>query len=79
MVKEIDITKKPTREQIKMLEKASRMPITYDEDSPELKDAELARFVRISDFKMKKDQTQTISLQSVNSYSHPFQSVIISK
>ena len=38
-----------TQEEIEMLERASKMPIVYDEDSPELTAEELRKFCRVSD------------------------------
>lgn len=39
---------KLTAEQMKEVEDAKKSPILYDEDSPELSDEELNRFVRVS-------------------------------
>jgi hypothetical protein len=39
---------KLTTEQMKEVEDAKKSPILYDEDSPELSDEELNRFVRVS-------------------------------
>ncbi len=39
---------KLTTEQMKEVEDAKKTPILYDEDSPELSDEELNRFVRVS-------------------------------
>ena len=39
-VKEIDINRELTKEELQMLEAAEAMPIVYDEDSPELSDEE---------------------------------------
>lgn len=39
---------KLTTEQMKEVEDAKKYPILYDEDSPELSDEELNRFVRVS-------------------------------
>ncbi|MCH5192619.1 MAG: hypothetical protein J1F11_01570 [Oscillospiraceae bacterium] len=44
----IDVTQKPTPEQIKMLEKAEKLPAVPDDDCPELSKDELFQFRRIS-------------------------------
>jgi ABC-type uncharacterized transport system ATPase subunit len=40
---------KPTPEQIKMVYRAARLPVTFDEDCPELTDKELSEFRRVAD------------------------------
>lgn len=45
---------KLTTEQMKEVEDAKKTPILYDEDSPELSDEELNRFVRVS--KIRKEE-----------------------
>ncbi len=45
---------KLTTEQMKEVEDAKKSPILYDEDSPELSDEELNRFVRVS--KIRKEE-----------------------
>ncbi len=54
MKKEIDITAPLTDKQKKMLSEAAKMPIVFDEDSPELTDEQLSKFRRVS----KKKQTE---------------------
>ena len=49
--KEIDIKKKPTEEQQKMLREMEETSIIYDDDCPELTEEELAQFRRISDIR----------------------------
>lgn len=44
----IDVTQKPTPEQIKMLENAEKLPAVPDDDCPELSEDELLQFKRIS-------------------------------
>lgn len=44
----IDITQKPTPEQIKMLENAEKLPVIPDDDCPELSEDELLQFKKIS-------------------------------
>jgi hypothetical protein len=40
---------KPTPKQIEMVRRAARLPVTFDEDCPELTDKELAEFRRVAD------------------------------
>ncbi len=61
--KEIDITKKPTKKQIKMLEKLETTPVSYDDDCPELTEEELLQFRRISDIRNDDRKKQTVSLR----------------
>lgn len=44
--KEIDIKKPLTPAQMEMVKKAENMPITFDEDSPELTVEQLKKFYR---------------------------------
>lgn len=44
----IDVTKKPTKQQQQMLKDAASRPITFDEDCPELTDSQLKQFRRMS-------------------------------
>ena len=39
---------KPTKEQLKEIEKASKMPIVYDEDAPELTEEQYAEMAAIA-------------------------------
>ena len=61
--KEIDIAKKPTKKQIKMLEELEAAPVTYDDDCPELTEEELLQFRRISDIRNDDRKKQTVSLR----------------
>lgn len=61
--KNIDITKDLTDEQKHMLEKAESMPITFDEDCPELSDDELSKFKRISNIRKDERRKQTVTLR----------------
>jgi len=61
--KDIDITAKPTAEQLKMLEEANKKPITFDEDSPELTEQELAMFRRISEERKAERRKQTVTIR----------------
>jgi len=54
MLFEWDEETKLTAEQMKEVEDAKKSPILYDEDSPELSDEELNRFVRVS--KIRKEE-----------------------
>ena len=60
---DIDVKKPPTPEQIKMIENAKQMPITYDEDSPELTDEQLKKFEKASDPKYYSNTNQIVTLQ----------------
>ena len=44
--KQIDTNQELTKEQLEILQKAEKMPIVYDDDSPKLSDEELSRFYR---------------------------------
>lgn len=61
--KNIDISKGPTEEQIKMLEKAADMPIIYDEDSPCFTDEELKEFKRVSAINKENRKKQTVTIR----------------
>ncbi len=61
--KNIDVTKKPTKEQLRMLVELESAPIEYDEDCPELSEEELAQFRRISDLRNEDRRKQTVSLR----------------
>jgi uncharacterized protein (DUF4415 family) len=61
--KTIDVSKKPTESQIRMLEELDAKPITFDEDCPQLSDAELAQFRRITDIRNEERKKQTVSLR----------------
>jgi hypothetical protein len=53
--KKIDVTKKPTEEQLRMLREVEATTIEYDEDCLELTEEELSRFRRISDDAMRNE------------------------
>ncbi len=55
--KNIDITAPLSEEQKKMLSDAAKRPIVFDEDSPELTDEQLRRFVRVSRVKSAERRT----------------------
>jgi len=49
MRKTIDVTKKPSQEQIEMLAKAATLPIYAESEYPEFSETELLQFKRITD------------------------------
>ncbi len=61
--KSIDIDTPLTDEQLEILRKTEALPIVYDEDSPELTDAELDEFKRIADLKRENRKKQTVTLR----------------
>ena len=64
--KTVDVTKKPTPEQIEMLKKMDQMPIVYDDDCPELTKEQLAQFRRVSDMEKEeklKNRKQNVTLR----------------
>ena len=48
MIKDIDVTKKPSQDQIKMLNMASAFPASKDDEYPELTEEELLQFKKVS-------------------------------
>lgn len=52
-----------TSEEIEMLERASRAPIVFDEDSPELTEEELKGFHRVSEENRQNRNKQTVTLR----------------
>lgn len=52
-----------TQEEIEMLERASRMPIVFDEDSPELTAEDLKGFHRVSEENRQERNKQTVTLR----------------
>lgn len=63
MQKNIDITKEPTKKQIKMLEEAKKLSLKEDDEYPEFSDEELAQFHKISNARNQQRQKQTITLR----------------
>lgn len=63
MVKNIDVTKAPTKEQIKMLESAKKLLVSSDDEYPAFTDEELSQFKRISDEKKIDRQKQVVTLR----------------
>lgn len=62
-VSNADVKKAPTKEQIRMLEKAEKRNISFDEDSPELSEEDLAKFRKISDERKLERRKQVITLR----------------
>ena len=60
---DIDVTKGPTKEQIEMLEKASKMPSTADDEFPEFTKEQLQQFKRISADRKAERQKQTVAIR----------------
>lgn len=52
-----------TQEEIEMLERASKMPLVFDEDSPELTEEELKGFRRVSEENRLERNKQTVTLR----------------
>ena len=52
-----------TPEEIEMLEKVSKAPIVFDEDSPELTEDELKGFRRVSEANRLERNKQTVTLR----------------
>ncbi len=63
MRKNIDVTAKPSPEQIAMLEQAAGLPVEADDEYPEFSEAELMQFKRISDERRTDRQKQTVTLR----------------
>ena len=57
----IDVSRKPTKEQIEMLERAAQTPVVFDEDCPELTEEDLLKFRRVT--RKAENDSQTITLQ----------------
>ena len=52
-----------TPEEIEMHERASKVPIVFDEDSPELTEDDLKGFRRVSEENRQKRNKQTVTLR----------------
>ncbi len=61
--KDIDINKPLSDDKKKMLERADKMPIVYDEDSPELTLEQLTEFRRVSEMRNNERRKQTVTLR----------------
>ena len=53
---------KLTKAQIEMIEKAKKMPVVVDEDSPELTD-ELSEFRRVSEIRREERRKESVTLR----------------
>ena len=64
-IKEYTLTddSKPTSEQLKMLDEASKKPIEFDEDCPELTDEQLAELREIFKARAEERRKQNITLR----------------
>ena len=59
----LDPDRKLTKEEIEMLDRMESMPITFDEDCPELTAEQLAKFRRISDENRAGRRKQSVTLR----------------
>ena len=48
MIREIDVTKKPSQDQIKMLNMASTFSVSEDDEYPDLSEKELQQFKKVA-------------------------------
>lgn len=62
-VSNVDVTRKPTKEQIEMLNKVAGRPVTFDEDARELTEEELAKFKRVSEERRNERRKQIVTLR----------------
>jgi len=63
MMKNINLNKPLTEEQIKMLEALKTRPVQPDENCPELTDEELLQFSRIANERQSERKKQTVTLR----------------
>jgi uncharacterized protein (DUF4415 family) len=63
MLKNIDVTKNPTPEQISMLERATQLSPVPNDDCPEFSEIELMQFKRISGNRRAERNKQTVTLR----------------
>lgn len=63
MRKEIDITKKATPGQLKMLADAAGLPFPKDAEYPEFSEEDLKQFKKISEVRRTERQKQTVTLR----------------
>lgn len=61
--KEIDITKAPTKQQMKMLENAKKMDIEEDDEYPSFSKEELKQFYKIKDKRNIERQKQVVTIR----------------
>lgn len=77
----IDVSRKPTKEQLEMLERAAQSPIVFDEDCPELTEEDLLTFRRVNPKPEPNNQTVTLqlsphALQKAQSFGKDYISVL---
>lgn len=58
-----DLPEELTEDEKKMLEKAEKAPITFDEDCPELTEEQLKKFRRISERRKSENRKETVTLR----------------
>ncbi len=58
-----DLNRSLTPEEKEMLEALKDKPIVFDEDSPELTDEQLKRFVRVSEMRREERRKQSVTLR----------------
>ena len=63
MRKEIDISKKATPEQLKMLADAAKLPFPKDAEYPEFSEEDLKQIKKISEVRRTERQKQTVTLR----------------
>lgn len=63
MLKNIDVTKSPSPEQVAMLEKAAKLTLSANDEYPEFSEADLLQFKRISTERRADRQKQTVTLR----------------
>jgi len=59
----LDTNVKPTEEQIAEIDAASKMPVTYDEDSPEFTDEQYEEFARQALLQREERKRQVVALR----------------
>jgi len=59
----LDPNRKLTKQEIEMIENASKLPYIPDEDSPELSDAQIAEFKKIISERKALKKKETVSLR----------------
>ncbi len=59
----IDTNVKPTEEQIAEIDAASKMPVIYDEDSPEFTDEQYEEFARQALLQREERKRQVVALR----------------
>lgn len=62
-VSNVNVARKPTKEQIEMLNKVADRPVTFDEDARELTEEELAKFKRVSEERRNERRKQIVTLR----------------